>query len=109
MDIKQPKTTKGEPVMQNKGNIMMSLSFILFVLLMIGMVLPLTVTAGPSGKLIVFHAGSLTVPFAAIEKEFEARHPDVDVLREAGGSTKMARLISEVGNRRTSWCLRTTR
>ncbi len=40
--------------MQNKGNIMMSLSFILFVLLMIGMVLPLTVTAGPSGKLIVF-------------------------------------------------------
>ncbi len=37
------------------------------------------------------------MPFAAIEKEFEARHPDVDVLREAGGSTKMARLISEVG------------
>lgn len=50
----------------------------------------------PTGKLVIFHAGSLSVPFAAIEKEFEARYPQVDVLREAGGSTKMARLISEV-------------
>jgi len=53
--------------------------------------------AAPSGKLIVFHAGSLTVPFAAMEKEFEARYPGVDVQRESGGSTRMARLISEVG------------
>lgn len=51
----------------------------------------------PTGKLVIFHAGSLSVPFAAIEKEFEAKYPQVDVLREAGGSTKMARLISEVG------------
>ena len=48
-------------------------------------------------KVIIFHAGSLTVPFQAMEKKFEADHPDIDVLREAGGSTKMARLISEVG------------
>lgn len=53
--------------------------------------------AQPTGKLIIFHAGSLSVPFAAIEKKFEAKYPQVDVLREAGGSTKMARLISEVG------------
>ncbi|MDD2320426.1 MAG: tungstate ABC transporter substrate-binding protein WtpA [Geobacteraceae bacterium] len=53
--------------------------------------------AEPSGKLILFHAGSLTVPFAAMEKEFEARYPKIDVQREAGGSTRMARLISEVG------------
>lgn len=53
--------------------------------------------AEPSGKLIIFHAGSLSVPFAAMEKAFEAKYPNVDVLREAGGSTKMARLISEVG------------
>ena len=51
----------------------------------------------PTGKLIIFHAGSLSVPFAAIEKKFEAKYPQVDVLREKGGSTKMARLISEVG------------
>ncbi|WDP89493.1 MAG: tungstate ABC transporter substrate-binding protein WtpA [Desulfobacter sp.] len=59
--------------------------------------LPVLALAGPSGKLTIFHAGSLTVPFAAIEKAFEAKYPQVDVLREAGGSTKMARLISEVG------------
>jgi molybdate/tungstate transport system substrate-binding protein len=51
----------------------------------------------PTGRLIIFHAGSLAVPFDAMEKEFEAKYPQVDVLREAGGSTKMARLISEVG------------
>jgi molybdate/tungstate transport system substrate-binding protein len=45
---------------------------------------------------IVFHAGSLTVPFAQIEKDFEAAHPDIDIQREAGGSTKMARMIAEL-------------
>ena len=48
-------------------------------------------------KVIMFHAGSLTVPLAQIEKNFEAAHPDIDILREAGGSTKMARMISELG------------
>jgi molybdate/tungstate transport system substrate-binding protein len=32
-----------------------------------------------------------------MEKAFEAKHPKVDILREAGGSTKMARMISELG------------
>ena len=54
-------------------------------------------SAEVAGKLVIFHAGSLSVPFAAMEKSFEAKYPKVDVLREAGGSTKMARLISEVG------------
>ena len=53
--------------------------------------------AEPSGKVIVFNAGSLTVPLAEIEKKFEAKYPGIDILREAGGSTKMARMISEVG------------
>ncbi len=53
--------------------------------------------AEPSGKLTIFHAGSLSVPFGAMEKAFEAKYPKVDIQREAGGSTKMARLISEVG------------
>ncbi len=48
-------------------------------------------------EVIIFHAGSLTVPFAEMEKAFEAAHPGYDIMREAGGSTKMARLISEVG------------
>ncbi|WP_462324663.1 tungstate ABC transporter substrate-binding protein WtpA [Desulfoplanes sp.] len=53
--------------------------------------------SAPSGKVVIFHAGSLTVPLAKIEKDFEAKYPGVDILREGGGSTKMARLISEVG------------
>lgn len=52
--------------------------------------------AGADEKITIFHAGSLTVPFAKMEKIFEADHPGVDILREAGGSTKMARMISEL-------------
>jgi len=51
-------------------------------------------TAGE--KVIIFHAGSLTVPLAKIEKQFESANPGIDVQREAGGSTKMARMISEL-------------
>ncbi len=71
--------------------------FVLIPALVSLLLLPGLCMAEPSGKLIIFHAGSLTVPFADIEKAFEAAYPEVDVLREAGGSTKMARLISEVG------------
>ncbi len=56
--------------------------------------------AGPAmakETVIIFHAGSLTVPLAQVEKDFEAANPDIDVRREAGGSTKMARMISELG------------
>jgi molybdate/tungstate transport system substrate-binding protein len=52
--------------------------------------------ASAAEKVIIFHAGSLTVPLAEIEKRFEAANPGIDVLREGGGSTQMARLISEV-------------
>lgn len=55
-----------------------------------------TLPATAAEKIIIFHAGSLTVPLAEIEKRFEAAHPGIDVLREAGGSTKMARMISEL-------------
>lgn len=48
-------------------------------------------------KLVIFHAGSLAVPMEKMEKEFEQKNPHIDVQREVGGSTKMARLISEVG------------
>ncbi len=76
---------------------MKGLLWYLIPILISALILPGLCMAGPSGKLTIFHAGSLTVPFAAIEKAFEAKYPEVDVLREAGGSTKMARLISEVG------------
>ncbi len=61
------------------------------------LVMALSAAAQAKEEVIVFHAGSLTVPFAEVEKRFEAAHPQIDVLREAGGSTKMARMISELG------------
>ena len=45
---------------------------------------------GPRGEtLTIFHAGSLAVPFAELETEFEESHPDVDVVRQSGGSATM--------------------
>jgi len=52
-----------------------------------------------TGEVIVYHAGSLTIPFEAIEKEFEKVHSGVDVKRQAGGSTALARMITEAGDR----------
>lgn len=63
------------------------------VFVMVGMV----ATAEAKDEVIVFHAGSLSVPFAKIEKIFEDKHTHIDIVRTAGGSTKMARLISEKG------------
>jgi molybdate/tungstate transport system substrate-binding protein len=36
-----------------------------------------------SQQLIIFHAGSLSVPFKQISEEFNMRHPDVKIIREA--------------------------
>ncbi len=46
-------------------------------------------------KVIMLHAGSLSIPFAKIEKDFEAENPSIDIVRQSGGSRKMARMISE--------------
>ena len=70
---------------------------LLVLVLSLALVFPDSSSAEPNGKLIIFHAGSLTIPFAKIEKEFEGKYPKVDVLCEGGGSTKMARMICEVG------------
>ncbi len=50
----------------------------------------------PSGKIIIFHAGSLSIPFSKMEKEFEAKYPSVDIIREASGSRKAARKITDL-------------
>lgn len=47
-------------------------------------------------KLRVLCAGSLMVPFYEMEKEFEAQHPDVDVLIEGHGSIQVIRHVTEL-------------
>jgi len=58
--------------------------------------IPTLVLSAPHGVLTIFHAGSLSVPMAAMEKQFEARYPQVDLRRESSGSQKAARKISEL-------------
>lgn len=53
--------------------------------------------ASEGETLTVFHAGSLSIPFEELEAEFEARHPGVDVQREAAGSAQSVRKITELG------------
>lgn len=49
-----------------------------------------------TGKLSVFHAGSLSVPFRQISADFKKLHPKVIVNLEAAGSRTCARKISEL-------------
>lgn len=51
---------------------------------------------GLSGDLIIFHAGSLSVPFQQIAKAFEAENPGAHVLLEAAGSIDCARKITDL-------------
>jgi molybdate/tungstate transport system substrate-binding protein len=53
-------------------------------------------SAEPQGNLVMFHAGSLSVPFEVMEKAFEAKYPKVDLLREAAGSQACARKITDL-------------
>ena len=54
---------------------------------------------GADSELVIFHAGSLSVPFAKLAKIYEARYPDVKVLAESAGSRHCARKVSELGRR----------
>jgi len=43
----------------------------------------------------VLFAGSLIIPFAQLEKAFEAAHPDIDVNMEGHGSIQAVRIVSD--------------
>jgi len=53
--------------------------------------------SGDATVLSIYHAGSLAVPFEALEKAFETAYPGVDVQREAAGSVKCVRKMTELG------------
>lgn len=54
---------------------------------------------GAKSELVIFHAGSLSVPFRKLAEIFEDRYPDVKVLAEAAGSRHCARKVSELSRR----------
>jgi molybdate/tungstate transport system substrate-binding protein len=49
-----------------------------------------------SGTLQIFHAGSLTIPFAQVSDAFNELHPDVKILAEAAGSATTIRKVTEL-------------
>lgn len=49
-----------------------------------------------SGDLIIFHAGSLSVPFKEIAAEFNKLYPNVKILMESAGSVASARKITDL-------------
>jgi molybdate/tungstate transport system substrate-binding protein len=49
--------------------------------------------------LTIFHAGSLAVPFAPVEEEFEELYPQVEVQRESSGSLVAIRKVTELGRK----------
>lgn len=51
---------------------------------------------GSGNDLVIFHAGSLAVPFNEIAREFMKEHPEVVVLLESAGSVASARKITDL-------------
>jgi len=49
-----------------------------------------------SGDLVIFHAGSLSVPFKEIAAEFKKIYPQVNIMMEAAGSVASARKITDL-------------
>ncbi len=49
-----------------------------------------------SGNIIIFHAGSLSLPFQKIASAFEQEYPGTKVLLEASGSVDCARKITDL-------------
>lgn len=49
-----------------------------------------------TGELLIFHAGSLSVPFKEISKEFENMYPNVNIKLESAGSVASARKITDL-------------
>jgi molybdate/tungstate transport system substrate-binding protein len=53
-------------------------------------------TESKSGNIIIFHAGSLSVPFHQLKELYEERNPGVKILLEPAGSLVCARKITEL-------------
>ncbi len=69
------------------------------ILLSIIILIPLSfgcTSAKDKEQLIIFHAGSLSVPLKDMTEAFQNKYPQVEVLREASGSVTVARKISDL-------------
>ncbi len=68
----------------------------LLLLLMMGFIISSCNQSNDKNRLIVFHAGSLSVPFKQLADAFNKENPEAIILREAAGSRKCARKITDL-------------
>ena len=73
-----------------------SLAILLILSQVAGCTEPAATNKGLSGKLPIYHAGSLAIPFAQISEEFNELHPDVEIFLEAAGSQTTIRKVTEL-------------
>lgn len=77
--------------MRNKSLILI----IALIFIIPGLITPQSGNAADN-KLIIFHAGSLTIPFEKIIEGFENENPGIEVVKEIAGSRECARKITEL-------------
>jgi len=69
---------------------------LILICLLVSISMGLLAQTGISGDLIIFHAGSLSVPMKELAKEFKKLHPKVNILLESAGSVESARKITDL-------------
>ena len=78
------------------GIITFTLALLLILSQVVGCAEPATTNEALSGKLQIFYAGSLTIPFAQISEAFNKLHPKVEILLESTGSLTTIRKVTEL-------------
>ena len=78
-------------------SISLFLTLILILTLIVGCSRKPSPTSELMGRLPIFHAGSLTVPLAQINEEFNRLYPDVGIFAESAGSATTIRKVTELG------------
>ena len=81
--------------MKKLGFLQRSMLVLLANFLCVGL-LALPSLADNQGKVIIFHAGSLSIPLKQMAQAFNKKYPNVKVLREAAGSRTCARKITDL-------------
>lgn len=73
-------------------------SIISFLSIVLAIILTVSCTNlnNEKNQLIIFHAGSLSVPFKQMKDEFVKENPGVEILLESAGSVKCARKITDL-------------
>ena len=80
-----------------KKILIMTLLLGVIALIILAMIYNITPYVFYRKKLVIYIAGSLTVPFKEAEKLYEDENPNIDVVLVISGSRDLARRISELG------------